>query len=161
MLCPCGSALDYQECCRPVIEGQRRAATPEELMRARYSAFTQVEVDFLLSSLHPDERAEHDAAGIREWAEQSEWHGLKILAVEADEEAEQSGTVEFQASYTFKGETKRHHEIALFERVDGDWYFKEGQPGTAKPIVREGPRIGRNDPCPCGSGRKFKRCCGS
>lgn len=28
------------------------------------------------------------------------------------------------------------------------------------PIRRDGPRIGRNDPCPCGSGKKFKRCCG-
>jgi hypothetical protein len=28
-----------------------------------------------------------------------------------------------------------------------------------KPIIREGPRIGRNDPCPCGSGKKYKKCC--
>ena len=29
-----------------------------------------------------------------------------------------------------------------------------------KPIVNAGPRIGRNDPCPCGSGKKYKQCCG-
>lgn len=29
------------------------------------------------------------------------------------------------------------------------------------PIRRESPKIGRNDPCPCGSGRKFKKCCGA
>lgn len=29
------------------------------------------------------------------------------------------------------------------------------------PLRREGPKIGRNDPCPCGNGRKFKHCCGS
>jgi preprotein translocase subunit SecA len=29
----------------------------------------------------------------------------------------------------------------------------------AKP-VRSGPKVGRNDPCPCGSGKKFKQCCG-
>jgi len=29
----------------------------------------------------------------------------------------------------------------------------------AKP-VRTGPKVGRNDPCPCGSGKKFKHCCG-
>jgi preprotein translocase subunit SecA len=29
-----------------------------------------------------------------------------------------------------------------------------------KPIVKDGPRVGRNDPCPCGSGKKYKKCCG-
>ena len=30
----------------------------------------------------------------------------------------------------------------------------------AKPVVNEGPKVGRNDPCPCGSGKKYKQCCG-
>lgn len=30
-----------------------------------------------------------------------------------------------------------------------------------QPIVREIPKVGRNDPCPCGSGKKFKKCCGA
>jgi preprotein translocase subunit SecA len=29
-----------------------------------------------------------------------------------------------------------------------------------QPVLREGPKVGRNDPCPCGSGKKFKQCCG-
>ena len=29
-----------------------------------------------------------------------------------------------------------------------------------KTVVNEGPKIGRNDPCPCGSGKKYKNCCG-
>ncbi len=29
-----------------------------------------------------------------------------------------------------------------------------------KPVVNEGPKVGRNDPCPCGSGKKYKNCCG-
>ena len=28
-------------------------------------------------------------------------------------------------------------------------------------VVHEGPKIGRNDPCPCGSGKKYKKCCGA
>jgi len=35
----------------------------------------------------------------------------------------------------------------------------EGPAGTTKTVIR-GPKIGRNDPCPCGSGKKFKKCCG-
>ncbi len=31
---------------------------------------------------------------------------------------------------------------------------------SAKPVVRDAPKTGRNDPCPCGSGKKFKKCCG-
>jgi preprotein translocase subunit SecA len=29
-----------------------------------------------------------------------------------------------------------------------------------QPLLRQGPKVGRNDPCPCGSGKKFKQCCG-
>jgi preprotein translocase subunit SecA len=32
---------------------------------------------------------------------------------------------------------------------------------SAPPVRREGPKIGRNDPCPCGSGQKFKKCHGA
>lgn len=37
--------------------------------------------------------------------------------------------------------------------------FEEASAGKPKPIVRPGSRLGRNDPCPCGSGRKYKKCC--
>jgi len=37
----------------------------------------------------------------------------------------------------------------------------EGPPQKARPAKREGPRVGRNDPCPCGSGKKYKKCCGA
>ena len=39
---------------------------------------------------------------------------------------------------------------------DGDDY---GKPMFAQPLVREAPKVGRNDPCPCGSGKKYKKCC--
>ena len=39
----------------------------------------------------------------------------------------------------------------------GEW--REGFEEIQKPLVRKGPKVGRNDPCPCGSGRKFKKCC--
>jgi preprotein translocase subunit SecA len=35
------------------------------------------------------------------------------------------------------------------------------QPRVVQPVVRQGPKIGRNDPCPCGSGQKFKKCHGA
>lgn len=39
--------------------------------------------------------------------------------------------------------------------------YEETATGKPKPIVRPGSRLGRNDPCPCGSGKKYKKCCGS
>ena len=39
--------------------------------------------------------------------------------------------------------------------------FAGGEEEVAKPIRNKGPRVGRNDPCPCGSGKKYKKCCGA
>ncbi len=160
MNCPCGSEQTYAECCEPVIKGERQAATAAELMRARYTAYTQVEMDFLHASLHPDHQGDNDPESSRDWAENSEWQGLEIIETRAGEADDDHGKVEFMATYTHEGQQQVYHEVAEFDRVDGQWYFKEGVPGVRKPIVREEPKVGRNDPCPCGSGRKFKKCCG-
>ncbi|MCK9996308.1 MAG: YchJ family protein [Candidatus Krumholzibacteria bacterium] len=160
MNCPCGSDREYNECCLPVIQGERTAVTAEELMRARYTAYTQVEMDFLKNSVHPDHRQDEDGDGAREWAENSEWHGLEILDCKAGGPDDETGQVEFVASYTYEGQDKQYHEVAEFTRTEGGWGFTEGRPGVKKPVVRDEPKIGRNDPCPCGSGKKFKRCCG-
>lgn len=161
MNCPCGSGRTFADCCRPVIHGERKAATAEELMRARYSAYTQAEMDFLFESLHPGKRDENDRDGARDWAENSEWHGLEIKSTQDGQEDDETGMVEFVASYTYDGKRKDYHEEARFERVDGEWTFSEGRRAVQKPIVREEPKIGRNDPCPCASGKKYKRCCGA
>lgn len=160
MNCPCGSELDFNECCRPVIAGERTVATAEELMRARYSAYTQVEMDFLRDSVHPDFRQDDDSDGARDWAENSKWHGLEILSCEDGGPEDEKGQVEFVASYTYDGQDKHYHEVAQFARSEGRWGFTEGRPGVKKPVVRDEPKTGRNDPCTCGSGKKFKRCCG-
>jgi len=161
MKCPCGSDLTYADCCEPIIKGERPAATAEELMRARYTAYTQVEMDFLQASLHPDHQGDNDPDGSRDWAENSEWHSLEIVETRDGGPDDDNGKVEFMASYTHQEQQQIYHEVAEFERVEGQWYFKEGVPGVRKPIMREEPKVGRNDPCPCGSGRKYKKCCGS
>ncbi len=161
MNCPCGAAAEYAACCEPIIKGVRPAVTAEELMRARYSAYTQVEVDFIQESLHPDARSDSDPAGARDWAENSTWHGLEVLNTEAGGPGDDAGKVEFIASYTYDGQDKQYREVAEFERVEGHWYFRGGRPAVKQPIVRDEPKIGRNDACPCGSGRKYKRCCGA
>ncbi len=159
MECPCGSDKTYADCCEPVIKGTHPAETAEALMRARYTAYTQVEMEFLQTSLHPDHREEQDESA-RDWAENSEWHGLEIRDTSAGGAADSEGTVEFVASFTHEDQDQVYHEVATFDKIDGQWYFREGRPGVRQPIVREEPKVGRNDPCPCGSGRKYKKCCG-
>lgn len=159
-LCPCGSDMRYSECCEPVIKGTRKAKTAVELMRARYSAYARVETDFLLTSLHPDRRENHDPKETRNWAAKSQWDRLEILDTEKGGENDDHGNVEFVAYYTIKGERTRHHELASFVKVDGEWVFDDGDPVLPKQVVRSMPKVGRNDPCPCNSGKKYKKCCG-
>lgn len=158
--CPCGSEKEYDECCGPVIRGDRPAVSPEQVMRARYSAYALKETGFLFTSLHPKHRSDFDEKATRSWAEGAQWHGLKILATSGGGGEDSQGTVEFIASYTDKSGKKEHHELATFSKEGGDWYFLNGEPVTSKPVVRSEPKTGRNDPCPCGSGKKFKKCCG-
>ncbi len=159
--CPCGSSRSWSECCEPIIRGARPAPTAEALMRSRYSAYARGEIPYLLESTHPDHRADQDEDGIRDWSLNSQWHGLEILAVEGGGEADAEGQIEFVAEYTHEGERRRHHERATFGRADGAWKLVRGEAVKPKPYVREEPRVGRNDPCPCGSGRKHKKCCGA
>ncbi|AKH19770.1 YchJ family protein [Sedimenticola thiotaurini] len=160
-LCPCGSSKQAADCCDPVINGEQNAATAESLMRARYCAFASGQVEFLNSSLHPEHRDDHDVHATRRWAENSQWLGLQIVASERGGEQDQDGEVEFIATYKEKGVIRQHHERSSFSKLDGVWYFVEGELVPPATRVNSSPKIGRNDPCPCGSGKKYKKCCGS
>jgi SEC-C motif-containing protein len=158
-ICPCGTAKPYSQCCEPLIRGEQQALTPEALMRARYSAYAKTEVDFIIASTHPDKQEDLSAEGIQCWSERSTWHDLEIVATEGGESDDQTGIIEFIAHYTEKNTKKKHHERAQFERVEGIWYFSDGVPVTPKQFIRQQPKVGRNDPCPCGSEKKYKKCC--
>ena len=156
--CPCGSGADYAHCCEPVITGKRPAQTAEQLMRARYSAHVGLQMDFIFESTHPDHRAGYDPDGTRAWAEQSTWQGLEIVGVTTGMAYDTASEVEFIARYKNKDISREHHERGQFEKQDGQWFFTEGIMVKQKPIAAS--KVGRNDPCPCGSSLKYKKCCG-
>ena len=158
--CPCGSGLEYGACCAPLLSGESRAATAETLMRARYTAFAEKRFQFLTDSLHPASRQDHDAAATRRWAENSDWLNLEIQSTEAGGEEDSEGVVEFVATFKDKGVTHRHHEKSEFRKEKGIWYFVDGKMVPPKTEVHQTPKTGRNEPCPCGSGKKYKKCCG-
>jgi SEC-C motif-containing protein len=159
-ICPCGSSKPYVDCCLPLISGERLADTAEQVMRSRYTAFVKMELAWLRDSLHPGHRADYDEASSRAWAERAEWHGLEILKTEKGGPVDQEGMVEFVVSFTENGVRQKHRELASFQRTNGAWYYTTGKLLPPPPVVRQGPKAGRNDPCPCGSGKKFKKCCG-
>ncbi|MDE7228302.1 MAG: YchJ family protein [Treponemataceae bacterium] len=160
-MCPCGSGKAYGECCEPIITGTAKAATAEALMRARYSSYVKHEIPFIISSCEEgDKIAEIDRKATEDWSRRSTWHDLRILRTEKGGEQDDRGIVEFEAIYTDKsGVRGTHHETGNFKKINGEWLYSDG---VVKPIpsVREGEKIGRNAPCPCGSGKKYKKCCG-
>ena len=70
-----------------------------------------------------------------------------------------TGEIEFIARFSEKGEPRVHHEVGQFKKDKGIWYFTDGKAAGQRPVVRTAPKIGRNDPCHCGSGQKYKKCC--
>ena len=157
--CPCGSGASFAACCEPIIAGTRESETAEELMRARYSAFVTHAIDFIVASTHSRTRKDIDLDFIREWSETSTWHGLEIL--ETKQVNENKAFVSFEAQFTQNGEDHRHREKSVFERENGVWKFVTGDEMKNPTVRYETPPPGRNDPCPCGSGKKYKKCHGS
>ncbi len=154
--CPCGSGKEYEACCGPLHAG-KPAESAVALMRSRYSAYGKDEIDYLTESLHPDHREDHDPAATKRWADNSDWIKLEIVAV--DEQGDE-GKVEFIATYREKGLIQSHHEVGEFRCLDGRWYYVDGKlvpPATQQHAT---PKPGRNTPCICGSGKKYKKCCG-
>ena len=156
--CPCGSDNDYAACCEPIITKKKTAETAEQLMRARYSAHVKVDVDFIYETTHPDYREGYDHKGAKSWAEKSEWHGLEIIGSTNGGPKDDKGEVEFIARFRDKDGVRSHHERGQFERKRKKWLFTEGIMVKSAPLSVT--KIGRNDPCTCGSGKKFKKCCG-
>lgn len=150
--CPCGSEASFSSCCHPFITGETTPDTPEQLMRSRYTAYVLADMGYIEQTTQQEVRAQYDFEGLKSWADESEWLGLKVH--DSNTEGE-NGRVRFTARYRQNDLIINHSEDSLFTRHDGRWYFVHGKdytPPTDK-------TAGRNDPCPCGSGKKFKKCC--
>lgn len=158
--CPCGFDMPYENCCKPIIIGDSMAETAEQLMRSRYSAYVMSEIDYIIDSTISDKRKDLERKKTKQWSEKSEWHKLEIINTSQGGKDDNSGTVEFIAHFTYKGNKTKQHEISSFKRVDKKWFFVDSESVPIKQFKRDSPRIGRNDPCTCGSGKKYKKCCG-
>ena len=149
--CPCGSQKTHLHCCEPLHKGQP-ATTAEALMRSRFCAYYLNNVDYLLESVSPRQREALTQSGILAQKETTEWTRLEILRTEAGSKTDKTGIVEFKAWYRDGAGESAYHEVSDFIKENDRWYFV--YPGI--PLKQPG----RNEPCVCGSGKKFKKCCG-
>lgn len=142
--CPCGAGRAYESCCLPLHHGVV-AETPEALMRSRYAAFVKNLPSYLLETWHSSTRPDR-----LDLDDSPDWVSLEVL--ESDQQGDK-GQVHFRAIYRVDKGWGYLEERSDFVREAGRWYYLSGKTrdGQLKP--------GRNDPCPCGSGRKFKQCC--
>lgn len=148
-LCPCGSAQEYSACCEPYLTGRLTPQTPSHLMRSRYTAFVLKNADYLIKSWHPSCHAAQLRAELKSGFAQTQWHGLTVFDC-ADGQTPDEGFVSFVARFSENGCDGAIIERSRFLNENGRWYYIDGTR----------PQFGRNDPCPCGSGQKFKKCCG-
>ena len=153
--CPCGSGLLYGHCCGPLLSRQSAAATPEALMRSRYTAFQLRDADYLRESWDPAQcPAKLDFEG-----DSRTWSGLEIVSTLGGGESDERGVVEFKARFELGDDTYLIHEVSRFHRLAGRWVYLDGTIAYHGKIAHKG-EIMRNAPCPCGSGKKYKKCCG-
>lgn len=145
-------------------------------MRSRYTAYTKGDIGYIKKTSAPEALKDFDLKAAKDWADSAEWVSLKILRTENGGPNDKKGVVEFMATYRQEGAGLEHHEVSRFRKNDkGQWLFVDGDSHTheegqghdhhhgvrPQTVVREEPKVGRNDPCPCGSGKKFKKCCGA
>ncbi|WP_162062670.1 YchJ family protein [Vibrio taketomensis] len=160
--CPCHSNADYSQCCQPIHQNHANATTPEQLMRARYSAHVLNLVDFVVATYHPSCEAELERDAIAE-SVSSDWIKLEVTET-SDGQNEHEGFVTFKAYFTQDNQEYCLEERSRFVRENELWYYIDGEFPKVQDERLSQPvsslKVGRNDPCICGSGKKFKKCCG-
>ncbi|MFR9728386.1 YchJ family protein [Saccharopolyspora sp. MS10] len=119
--CPCGTGETFGECCGPLHVGERRAATAEQLMRSRFSAFAVGDVDHLLRTWHPSTRPVE-----LELDPEQRWTRLEILERTGGGPFDTAGTVRFRAHHRIRGRAGSITERSRFERDGASWSYVDG-----------------------------------
>ncbi|CAH9017794.1 YchJ family protein [Candidatus Nitrosacidococcus sp. I8] len=154
-LCPCNSGLNYPECCGVYHSGEKQASTAETLMRARYTAFAIQNKEYTIATWDNTTRPKK----IDFPKSETQWNRLEIIEKKKGEENDSKGIVEFKAYYSLNDKQYVLNEISRFKKQQGYWYYLDGKvKSIAQPDQQT--NLGKNTPCACGSGKKYKRCCG-
>jgi SEC-C motif-containing protein len=156
--CPCGSGRFEISCCGPYLAG-KPAPTAETLMRSRYTAFVRADLDYIERTCAGEARLAFDRASLSLSIARTEWLGLTIEDKSGGGEDDSFGTVRFSVRYREGGRLFSQTETSEFQKITGEWRYVRGD--VARASAPATVALGRNDPCSCGSGKKFKKCCGA
>lgn len=121
-LCHCGLETTYLACCGLYILSGKVPQSAEQLMRSRYSAFVECDEPYLLATWHPQARPSRVRFDVKQ-----RWLGLKIRSTSEGTSEHDVGSVEFVARFKVDGKGHRLHEVSRFEKIQGRWYYLEGQ----------------------------------
>ncbi|MCR9191910.1 MAG: YchJ family protein [Gammaproteobacteria bacterium] len=152
--CYCGSSKSYAKCCQPYHLGDVYPATPEALMRSRYSAYYLANIDYIQETMSGKASEGFDPVSAAAWAKRLIWIGLKV--VHSEMRSSDKGQVEFIAQFVDGKQLQDIHELSDFSLQEGRWYYVDGTRCSTK----SSEVISRNTSCPCGSQKKWKQCHG-
>ncbi len=124
-------------------------------MRSRFTAYAKHNEAYLLKTWDVSTRP----ATVDFSKETGEWTRLEIILAKKGSAKDHKGTVEFKAYFTIDGEQRVMNEVSRFVKKKRHWFYQDGK---VKSIASDQGSFnhGLNAPCGCGSGKKFKRCCG-
>ncbi len=121
--CPCGRDNSYTDCCGRIHTAIHKAITAEDLMRSRYTAFTQANGNYLMKSHHTSTRPIHEKKEIVRWAKAVQWVKLEVLGHTAGQSQDKEGTVEFKAFFFENGQLQVIHENSKFVKQHNHWVY--------------------------------------
>lgn len=153
--CLCGSQLNYHDCCYLYHSGEKKAPTAEVLMRSRFTAYALKKDNYLLETW----TGSKCPASINFDKEDAQWQRLEIVNIKKGRIKDTKGIVEFKAYFISQGENSVMNEISRFKKIDERWFYLDGFVKSVG-LVNKSHNQGKNAPCSCDSGKKFKRCCG-
>lgn len=121
ILCYCGSAIFFQDCCQKYIDGREKAPTALALMKSRYSAYATHQADYLWDTTHSSQRQYYSKTEILNWATANEWQKLEIIS-------STENTVAFKAYFLDKNKVNQiHYEFSTFKKESGSWFYVDGK----------------------------------
>ena len=168
MPCYCRRPEEYQQCCGPLHQGMQKATTPEQLMRSRFSAYFLKLVPYIANTYHHSQQSDLATLEISAFAETARFLSLQVVATagpegfngvptkqvfSADSANLATGYVHFIARFLIKDQLHQLEEQSRFVQEQQVWSYLDGVL-----LPHAVVKIGRNDSCPCGSGKKFKAC---
>jgi len=153
--CPCGGGQKFAACCEPILKREKPAENAEKLMRSRFTAHVARNWEHLHRSYAKTANEPYAPEGD---VEGRDWSRLVIHSHEPGVRPD-TAYVDFTAYYKEGDAEHPMHEKAEFHKIGGAWLYARAVREGPAPIKSGQAKVGRNDPCPCGSGKKYKQCC--